>query len=70
MKIIHNVEKCIGCGLCASLCPDFWEMSDNDNKVHLKGQKSEIEEQIEIAEPKCAQEAAESCPVQAIEVKE
>lgn len=69
MKIIYNVEKCIGCGLCASLCPDFWEMKDDDNKAHLKGQKSETEEQAEADESQCAKEAAESCPVQAIEIK-
>ncbi|OGZ36715.1 MAG: hypothetical protein A3D38_00350 [Candidatus Portnoybacteria bacterium RIFCSPHIGHO2_02_FULL_40_23] len=69
MKIILDIQKCIGCGLCASLCPDFWEMNDNDNKAHLKGQKSETKEEIELTEPKCAQEATESCPVQAIEIK-
>ena len=68
MKIIHSVEKCIGCGLCASICPDFWEMEDNDNKAHLKGQKSETVEEKEIIEESCAKEAAESCPVQAIEI--
>lgn len=69
MKIIHSVEKCIGCGLCASICPDFWEMDDKDNKAHLKGQKSETEEETEISQSSCVKEAAESCPVQAIEIK-
>ena len=69
MKIIHSVEKCIGCGLCASICPDLWEMGDNDNKAHLKGQKSETEETIELNESACAQEATESCPVQAINLE-
>jgi ferredoxin len=37
-KIIHNREKCIGCGACAALCSDYWEM-DDDGKSLLKGAK-------------------------------
>ena len=37
-KVIHEREKCIGCGACAAVCPDFWEMSD-DGKSVLKGGK-------------------------------
>ena len=44
---------CIGCGLCASVCPDNFEMAD-DGKAHVKSQKGNVKE------------AVESCPVQAI----
>lgn len=47
-----NKEKCIGCGLCASICPEVFEMKDG--KAHAKGSG------------KCAKEAADSCPVDAI----
>ena len=34
-RIIHEREKCIGCGACAAVCPEFWEMK-GDGKSHLK----------------------------------
>lgn len=58
-KIKHEREKCIGCGTCAAICPDNWEMA-NDNKARPK--KTELEE---IG---CNQEAANSCPVQCIKI--
>ena len=45
-------EKCIGCGACVSICPEAFEMKDG--KAHVKGKG------------KCAKEAADTCPVQAI----
>ena len=47
-------EKCIGCGLCASVCPKVFEMSEGKAKV--KAQK----------DLPCVKEAIESCPVNAI----
>ena len=38
MKVIHEIEKCIGCGACAAVCADYWEMKDG--KAHLKGSKA------------------------------
>ncbi len=55
-----DVEKCIGCGLCASICTDVFEMGD-DAKSHVKDAS---------ACDKCdCQSAADSCPVQAITYK-
>lgn len=48
-----NKEKCIGCGACASVCPQGFEIKDG--KAHVKDSKA-----------KCIKEAAESCPVDAI----
>jgi len=53
-----NQELCIGCGACASLCPDVFKMNDAG--------KSEV---ISEENTDCAKNAGESCPVQAIEVK-
>jgi len=55
MVIKINKETCIGCGLCASICGDVFEMTD-DNKAKVKSQKK----------IPCVKEAIESCPVTAI----
>ncbi len=47
--------KCIGCGLCASICPEVFEMG-KDGKAQAKAQKK----------IPCVKEAIESCPVNAI----
>jgi ferredoxin len=48
-------EKCIGCGLCASICKEVFVMN-KDGKAEVKAQKK----------LPCVKEAAESCPVSAI----
>lgn len=47
--------KCIGCGLCTSICAEVFEMGD-DSKAKVKAQKN----------IPCVKEAIESCPVDAI----
>lgn len=67
MRITLDKEKCIGCGTCESICPSVFELGD-DMKAHLKGadQEKPFEEKI-VDESSCAEEAADSCAVQAIE---
>jgi ferredoxin len=48
-------DACIGCGLCASMCEDVFEM-DDDFKAIVKSQK----------DSSCVKETIESCPVDAI----
>jgi len=56
IKVDKN--KCIGCGLCASICPGVFVLG-KDGKSSVKNKwKGE-----------CYKEAAESCPVQAITCK-
>lgn len=55
-------DQCISCGACVSVCPDNWEMGDDD-KSHPK--KTDIEED----ELDCNKQAAEGCPVQIIHIK-
>jgi ferredoxin len=50
-----NKEKCIGCGLCASLCKEVFFIG-KDGKADVKAQKK----------IPCVKEAIESCPVSAI----
>lgn len=56
MAVSVNQELCIGCGACASLCPEGFRIGDSG--------KSEVVSQ----DAPCATEAASSCPVQAITV--
>ena len=58
MKISIDKEKCIGCGACESICPSVFVM---------KGDKAEVKKKE--TNEKCAKEAADSCPTQAIIVK-
>ena len=56
-KITVN-EYCIGCGTCVGVAPDVFEMND-------EGLSSVIGDDVDSAK-----EAAESCPVEAIEVED
>jgi ferredoxin len=52
-----NQEKCIGCGMCASSCPETFSMDANN--------KAEV---INTTNTDCAKNMAENCPVEAIKV--
>ncbi len=52
--VIKINNDCIGCGSCASICPEVFEM---------KGSKARVKKQAKIP---CVQEAIDSCPVNAI----
>jgi len=72
MKIVHEHEKCIGCGTCAAICPALFEISGA--KASLKGGKAQgkttvLEKKFTAAEQECAKQAASSCPVGCIIVK-
>ena len=59
MKYKVDKELCIGCWACEGVCPQVFEMRDDD-KAHviIDTVPAELEEN--------ALEAEESCPVQAI----
>ena len=69
-KIIHQREKCIGCGSCVVLCPKYWAL-DEEGKATLKESKINPEtgsQELEVERPDCAKDAADSCPAQAISI--
>jgi ferredoxin len=53
-------ENCIGCGSCATLCPDNWEINADDGKSDFKD--------AELDELGCNMEAAEACPANVIHI--
>jgi len=61
MKAKVNANACIGCALCASLCPDIFEMEG----------ALAVAKDIELSDVvlKSAKQAAGDCPVNAIEIK-
>ncbi len=56
MTIKVDQEKCVGCGMCAGLCPEVFAMAET-GKAKVIGSNED-----------CAKEAANSCPVEAISV--
>ncbi|MDP3052928.1 MAG: ferredoxin [bacterium] len=71
MKIIQERKKCIGCGACAVVCSNYWEMAE-DGLAKLKGGKTDSKtgnDELEIKTADCNQEAADACPVQIIKIK-
>ncbi len=59
MKVKVNQDSCIGCGACASICEDVFEIGDSGlSEVKVK----------EVPEDKkdACKEAIESCPTAAI----
>ena len=58
MKPVVDRDLCIGCGLCASIAPEIYEMDDEGKAIVL----------VEETDDAAAQEAADACPVGAITV--
>ncbi len=61
MKATVNEDTCIGCGLCTDICPEVFEMEDELAVVTVDQVPEENEE--------ACQDAADQCPVEAIEIE-
>lgn len=63
MKVIVNRDSCIGCGACAAICDDVFEIDDEGLSV------AKVED-VEDSQKQAVQDALDSCPTGAIEVEE
>lgn len=65
---------CQGFGACVELCPQFFQLSDDDGKTDIQGAKKIterdeiIKEVLEKDDLGCMKEAAEACPFNAIHI--
>lgn len=72
-KIIQKHGDCIGCGACAAVCSDFWEIGE-DGKAFLKDGKLDEEKNeysLDLGEDNfaCNKDAMDVCPVKIISVQ-
>lgn len=61
MRITIDPEACTGCGVCESLCPEVFQVQE-DEKAHVLAPEG--------CESCDCQEAVDSCPAQAISIEE
>jgi ferredoxin len=66
MRVLINKDLCIGCGACASLCPDNFVVEDNNRAKFIKtwGDDDVVDAKIKEG----IKNATSSCPVQAISI--
>lgn len=62
MRAHVDKDLCIGCGLCADICPEVFSMDDDGTAIAIDGEIAETDLDS-------AQEAKEQCPVDAITIE-
>jgi ferredoxin len=70
MRIHVDRDECIECGLCMSTCPDVFEQNAGEKASIVKCYQLSGASDGEVGEPfwKCVEEAANSCPVNVIDI--
>lgn len=62
MKVKVNRDNCIGCGACAAICSEVFEIDDEGISVAK-------EEEVTEEDKQAVQDAIDSCPTGAIETE-
>lgn len=62
MKVTVDEETCVGCEACVDICPEVFEMSGEKAVVKVN--------EVPQALVGSCKEAAENCPVEAIQIVE
>ena len=62
-KATVKKDVCIGCGLCTSVASEVFGFADDGLAENILGGE------VPAGSEECVQEAADSCPVSAIEVE-
>ena len=62
MKAHVDKATCISCGICASVCPEVFQMDDD-------GKAKAIEDSVPTTEEDSTKEAEDQCPVDAISIE-
>lgn len=57
VKIVIDEEECLGCESCVEICPDVFEMNDDEKAVVKDGADADAD---------CVDEAIASCPGECI----
>jgi len=74
-KVTIDKVTCIGCGLCASICPDVFELGEDVKARIVEAHRTfnddvKAEGVVKEALSNCVKDAESSCPTTSITVKE
>ncbi|MDR9502151.1 MAG: ferredoxin [Desulfurivibrionaceae bacterium] len=60
-QVVIDTDACIGCQSCVEICPELFGFDDSEEKAFVINPDG--------GEATCAEEAAESCPVECIHIE-
>jgi ferredoxin len=63
-------QECIGCELCTTTCPEYFEMAEDGLSTIKGGMRVEDNDQLELEDEGCAHQAAVDCPATCIHIYE
>jgi ferredoxin len=71
MNVTIDRAECVSCGSCWDTCPDLFEQDPEDSFSRIREPfrtNNTAEGKVPEDRESCAQEAADSCPVQIIRI--